>query len=208
MTDNAFGYDIRLPDDIREIFMWLCQDVASLSKKWGFYQELFGSEETTRLLSDLARASFQIIEESLRADMTMGICRLSDPPQSVGKDNLSILTLVYQLGEISDISILVNEFREACEPLRQYRNKRVGHNDLYTTIKFQDNPLPGIGRRHIDRIVQLAERILNTIYQHFVDGELFFQPVLIGGANTLIFRLKMAKEYETKERNAVLGNAV
>jgi len=207
MSNDAFGYDPKLPDNIREVFMWLCQDVAALRNKWSLYLELFGDKENTELLSELARASFQIIEESLRDDMTMAICRLSDPPQSMRKDNLSLTTLVHRLGEPDNATELLKDFLEACEPVRQYRNKRVGHNDLNTTIKPQDNPLPGIGRKHIDRIVQLAERILNLVYQRFVNGELFFEPAHIGGADALIFWLKMAKEYETTKRNALLGNA-
>jgi hypothetical protein len=207
MSDDAFGYDIRLPDNIREIFMWLCQDVAALRNKWSFYIELFSGEENTGLLSELARASFQIIEESVRDDMTMAICRLSDPPQSMGKDNLSLTTLVQRLDKPGNASELLKDFLEACEPVRQYRNKHVGHNDLNTTIKPQDNPLPGIGRKHIDRIVQLAERILNVVYQFSVNSELFFEPAQIGGADALIFWLRMAKEYETKKRNGLLSDA-
>ena len=137
--------------------------------------------------------------------LMLSICRLSDPPVSFGNDNLSISALVHNLGESSDISVLKDEFQKACEPVRQYRNKRVGHNDLNTTIKPQDNPLPGIGRMHIDRIVELAETLLNLVYQRFVDGELLFQPFYIGGADELIYWLKMAKEYETKKRYAELG---
>ncbi len=102
---------------------------------------------------------------------------------------------------------MLKDFLEACKPVRRYRNKRVGHNDLNTTIKPHDNPLPGIGRKHIDRIVQLAEQILNLVYQRFVDVELFFKPAYIGGADALIFWLKVAKEHEATKRNALLGNA-
>lgn len=79
---SRFGYYPKLPEDIREVFMWLCQDVAALREKWDFYQELF-DKGNIDLLSELARASFQIFEESLRDDLTMSICRLSDPAKSL-----------------------------------------------------------------------------------------------------------------------------
>lgn len=207
MSSNAFGYDSRLPEDIREVFMWLCQDVASLQNKWSFYLGLFSSQENAALLSDLAQSSFQIIEESLRDDMTMAICRLSDPPRSMGKDNLSLSALVQQCGRVNSVPELLKDFLDACEPVRQYRNKRVGHNDLNTTIKPRDNPLPGIGRGQIDRVLQLASVILNTIYQRFVDGELYFAPFQIGGADTLIYWLKMAKEHEAAKNIALKKSA-
>jgi|SRR5271157_1864620 len=204
-NNDPFGYVPNLPDNIREIFMWLCQDVASLRTKWRFYLELFGTNENAELLSELARASFQIIEESLRNDMTMAIYRLSDPPQSMRKDNLSLPALFQQMDELDNAPILLNDFLVACEAVRQYRNKRIGHNDLNTTIKPQDNPLPGIGREDIDRIVQLAEQILNTVYQRFDNGELFFDIVQMGGGDELTFWLKNAKEYATIKKKRIHG---
>ena len=70
---DAFGYSEKLPEDIKEIFVWLCQDLVSLQDKWRFYTDLFGSEENTSLLSELALSSFRIIEESLRNDMILRI---------------------------------------------------------------------------------------------------------------------------------------
>lgn len=207
MSNNYLGYNSSLPEEIRKIFMWLCQDVASLQMKWSFYLELFSSQENTSLLSDLALGSFNIIEESLQSDLTMSICRLSDPVQSMGKDNLSLSTLAQQCSKIDNVSELIEDFLDACAPVRQYRNKRVGHNDLNTTIKPHDNPLPGIGRSQIDRILELASEILNVVYQNFVNTELFFNPVLIGGADSLIYWLKVARQYETEKKQAIRSKA-
>jgi len=204
MFSNKFGYDSRLPEEIREIFMWLCQDLASLQDKWCFYLELYSSEENAMLLSDLARYAFQIIEEMARYDITMAICRMSDPPKSLGKDNISIPTLIQKCRDIdydiSGINALKECFLKACEPVREYRNKRVAHHDYNTTIQPHDNLLPDIGRKQIEKIIQLASEILNTIYQHSVDGEFYFQPSQTGGADTLIIWLKRGREYEEEKR--------
>jgi len=183
--------------------MWLCQDVTSLQSKWSLYLKLFSNQEDTMLLSELALGFFQVIEESLRNDMAMAICRLSDPPKSMGKDNLSLRTLVEQYDECASVSDLLKDFVAVCEPIRQYRNKRVGHNDLNTTINAKENLLPGIGRNQIDSILQLAGAILNAIYQQFVDGELYFMPFQIGGADDIIHWLKIAREYEDARRIAL-----
>jgi hypothetical protein len=196
MYSDAFGYDPALPEDIRKMFMWLYQDVAALHSKWIFYVELFSSEENTGLMSELARSSFHIIEESLRSDMTISICRLRDQVEYGRHRRLSLRTLVQHCGGIGNVDELLRDFLEACEPVHQYRNRRIAHNDLATTIEPHDNPLPGIGRGQIDRILELASAILNTIYQNYVDSELAFaHPMLIGGADALIHYLKAAKEH-------------
>lgn len=198
MKDKVFGYNPLLPEDIRDIFMWLCQELASLNNKWQFYLGLYTGEEDTGLLSDLAPGSFSIIEESLRSDMTMSICRLSDPAHTAGKPNLSLQTLADKCQALDGpdgLSELLQEFLRACQPVRRRRNKLVGHRDLNRTIKPQHNPLPGIGRAQVDTILDLAGRVLNLINRHFAgDSELSFKPFLIGGADTLLHWLRVARE--------------
>lgn len=206
MSDNPFGYDKRLPEDIRDIFMWLCQDVASLQFKWDLYKGLFGSKETTQLLSEVAPVSFYFIEQSLRNDITMAICRLSDPPQTRKSANLSFRILKQKCGGIEGISALIDDFCKSCSPLQVYRNKRVGHNDLNSRLEPRDFPLPGIGKEQIDRAVQLADQILNNVLQHFIDRELYFSFPLALDIDKFISRLMLAKEYETLQRKSSYQN--
>src|SRR5262249_53865715 len=156
MSHNAFGHCLQLPEDIRGVFLDLCQDVASLHAKWQLYLDLFHNKEDTAILSDLARGSFQLIEEALRSDMIMAICRLSDPVRSCGKDNLSIAVLEPRFGSVPGFDTLLQQFLDECKPVQQYRNKRVGHNDLDTALNPRDNPLPGIGRSKVEAILLLA----------------------------------------------------
>jgi hypothetical protein len=57
MSKDAFGYDSRLPENIRDIFMWLFQEVACLHDKWSLYPGLFGDKNNTDLLSELAQVN-------------------------------------------------------------------------------------------------------------------------------------------------------
>ncbi|HLO13933.1 MAG TPA: hypothetical protein VK206_03825 [Anaerolineales bacterium] len=204
MSKDHFGYYQVIPENIREVFMWLCQDVADLRTKWNFYLELFSSEESTELLNDIAPASFHMIEESLRREMMMAICRLSDPVKSREQDNLSLRTLVEMLDEHDKPVDFLDDFRQACKLVRIIRNKRLGHNDLNTRIKPQDNPLPGIGRTQIEQIIVLGEQILNFVYQRFENGELRFRTIHEGGADTLLFWLRKGREYGTERKRSLL----
>ena len=93
MAKGDFGYDERIPEEIREVFAKLCDDVAFLQHAWNFYLSLFSKAENTQLMWDFAPASFQMIEEALRSYLTMAISRLSDPARLFGYDNLSFATL-------------------------------------------------------------------------------------------------------------------
>ena len=198
MFENAFGYHEKLPENIRIVFMWLCQDVASLQRKWDFYEELFGKEQNTNLLSELASWSFNIIEETLRNDMTMAICRLSDPSKLLNNENLSLETLVKNCPNIKGLDVLLSDFQKACEPVSKLRNKQIGHNDLNTVIKPREHPLPGIHKAQIDLILGLASNILSSVVQNYENGELNFHTISQGGADTLIFWLKAGKDHHAR----------
>jgi len=99
---------------------------------------------------------------------------------------------------------ILEEFRQACRPVRIIRNKRLGHNDLDTRIKPQENPLPGIGKTQIEQIIVLAEQILNYVYQRFDNGELRFEKIHEGGADALLFWLREGREYGTQNIRASL----
>lgn len=178
--------------------MWLCQDVAALQSEWDFYLELYGKEENTALLSELASWSFNIIEESLRNDMTMAICRLCDPSITMRKENLSLATLVKKCPDIADLDQRLKDFQAVCEPISSWRNKQVGHNDLHTRIHPRENPLPGITKYQIDEIIKQASALLRVVAFRYTGGELNFHTISRGGAEDLVFWLKSGQDHHSR----------
>ena len=162
---EPFGYSESIPEEIREIFMWLCQDVASLNDKWSIYKGLYSDSDITDLLTCIAKHTFATIEESLRADITMCICRLADPTSSCGYENVSFKALADSNLIPGNLSQLINEFIDLCRPVVLYRNKQIAHNDKNILLKPKENILPGISRSLIEEIVGKAGAILNLIIQ-------------------------------------------
>ena len=207
MAEGDFGYSTKLPKDnaIREIFQHLCQDVGFLHDSWTFYLELFSKTENVTLLSDMVRGSFQVIEEAVRRDMTMAICRLADPAQTFAdkdKQNCSLETLIGRCDPIQEVKGLLAEFQKIVAPIKKYRDKRIAHNDLAAALRPQENPLPDISRSDVDKALQLASRILNAVGQRYApDNQWSFRSVPFGGADTLMHWLREAwKQYQEELR--------
>ena len=200
--NNKFGFYPEIPENIRDIFMQLCQDFVALNNKWDFYLELYSSAETTSLLSKMALASFHLIEEALRADMVLSICRLNDPPQSCGQNNLSF-PFLHQHIHNSEVDNLFTQFETACSPFKTHRNKQVGHNDLNTSIKPHSNPLPNIEKEQIDLVINIASDILNAILKCYVYEGIGFNFPQIGGGKNLVHWLKIAREYKQKQKHHI-----
>lgn len=201
MAGDPFGANPSLPEDIREIFIHLCQDVASLHYKWDFYQDLFAEPEDANLLSDMAGWAFQIIEESVRKDMAMAISRLSDPAESFGHENISLANLARRCPGVSGIDTILSNFQAACATVKKYRDKMIGHNDLKSRIEPHENPVPGIAKSDIDTILARAADLLNAVSRHYSDQSYVFDLMFpLGGAESLLHWLSVAKHHRDEEQ--------
>jgi AbiU2 len=184
----------KIPAEIRDSCADLYDDIAILHLKWRFYRELFQEPENAQLLSNLARAFFQTVEESLRADMLMSIFRLSDPSRFLARGNLSFAILLGKCTDLPKVDNLVTAFQAACGNVRLYRNRYIAHNDMASAINLKEDLLPGVGRSQIDEILRLAREILKAVYGHYANADLEFQPAHLGGARELIDWIKQAQQ--------------
>lgn len=162
VTDETVGNLPALPEEIREIYMWLCQDVVALNQKWDFYQGLFGKPENFAVF-DLAPLAFTITAESVKNDLIMAIGRLGDPAGSGDRANLNFATLDNFYAADDTLKGLLERFRDACNLLRTHRNKFVEHSDLNARLKPDDFPILQLGKHDIDSAINAAEAILRHI---------------------------------------------
>lgn len=191
MDQNYFGKNENIPEEIREVFMWLCQDIASLFQMWDFYEYIFEKKENAELLAQHIPNTLIIIGRSLRISMVMAICRLNDP--STEKNNLNNISLarLAEYGPKNKVIIdLCSKFKEACKPFEIYRNKRFAHRDLITTLDFKGNIFPGISRKSIEKVLGLSSEIINIFAQQFSDSEYQFHVKSSGGPDQFLYWFK------------------
>lgn len=94
----------RSPDEIKKnhikymgeklgtYFNAIWNEVAWLYIKWSEYDELFGKKPSrVDLLNDAAPTFFHIVQDCLFRDVILHIARLTDPPKTGGKKNLSVV---------------------------------------------------------------------------------------------------------------------
>jgi hypothetical protein len=162
MESDDFGNLSALPEQVREIYMWLCQDVGALNQKWDFYEGMFGNRDNFELL-DLASPAIRLIEESLRNDIIMSIGRLGDPLKTCNRENLNFATLENFYATDDVLKVLLKKFRDSCALLRLHRNKFIGHSDLNARMKPEDFPILKLGKADVDSAIETAEAILKHV---------------------------------------------
>jgi hypothetical protein len=189
MSEGKFGYFESLPDDIRDVFMWLCQDMVALYRKSDFYLGQFGKPENYPIISFLPNA-LSVIEESLRTDITMAICRLSDPVQSCGQDNLNFRTVGSFYDQDAKLQSLIDDFVASCEPLKINRNKLVCHSDKVARLEPGRAMIPQIKKSDIDTIFENAKAIIAHVAWTCSQQSYGFGFPGDSGADALVYWLK------------------
>lgn len=184
--EGKFGHIENLPEEVRESFMWLAQDVVALHRKWDFYLGLFGKKENFAVISHLPQP-FNIIEESMRTDITMLIGRLSDGAKFGKDDNISFRTLQEFYPRDDALKQLVTDFVSNCDPIIKNRHKLVAHTDKMAKLSPEQAMIPQINKSDIDTINEKAQAIINHVAWTYAKQEYGFGWEGDGQADALIY---------------------
>jgi hypothetical protein len=133
---------------------------------------------------------FNLIEESLRTDMTMAVCRLSDAAKTSRYENLSFRRLEQFYPQDGILKQLVDTFVANCEPVTKHRNKLVAHSDKVTRLTPQQAMIPQIMKSDIESIMKSAREAINHVGKRYGGIEFGFGLPGDGGADGLIYWLK------------------
>jgi hypothetical protein len=81
----------RMGLDLGSVYDALWQQVAWVHAKWSDYVVLFGtSESRVKLLNEASPAFFRHAQDSIWESVLLHITRLTDPPATGGKQNLTV----------------------------------------------------------------------------------------------------------------------
>ncbi|MBC7226255.1 MAG: hypothetical protein H5T61_03375 [Thermoflexales bacterium] len=190
-TETKRYYIERMGEPLGALFYALWQEVAWLHVKWQEYVELFGKKPSrVDLLNKAAPLFFRVVQDALWHDILMHIARLTDPPKSVGKPNLTIRRLPELVGnqELQELDSLVEKALKAAEFSRDWRNRRIAHRNLHLVLAQNAQPLAVASREKVREALAAIEEVLNWVEQHYTGGVTYFSPVTPPeGAETLLY---------------------
>ncbi len=134
-------------EPLGELYSALWQAIATVHIYWKEYVELFGSKpERIDLLNRAAPAFFHMLQEELWELSLLGISRLTDPPKTgrAGRQNLTIQALPALISDAAlkaQVTQLVADAVMETAFCRDWRNRRIAHNDLLLALQ---QPSPAI----------------------------------------------------------------
>jgi hypothetical protein len=131
-------------------------------------------------------------------ELVLILNRLSEKPTTLGKDNASLEQLIEQIDKDSNmqlVSILrtrLESIRANYEASRTWRDKRVSHNDLSTSIGKDSDSLPRITRGQAEAAIKEVDEFMNEFSINALDTKQVYRPFMAGygDGNALLRALK------------------
>jgi hypothetical protein len=115
----------------------LNRHVFTLNLRWHTYERIFNtSEQRIDLLNDHVLGFAWVVHDLLVEALILGICRLTDPPETAGRENLTLARIIANLSPPPGAALnrwltdRLAKIEGAVSSLRMHRNKRLGHIDL------------------------------------------------------------------------------
>ena len=140
------------------------------------FRVLFTRAESVDLLNAIGGNFTWDIQRIFWDDLLLRICRLTDPPRSGGKENLSVTLLPEFCGDADET--LFEEVKRGAQTAvhkaefaRAWRNRRISHTD-WASAKKEGKPLPDASLQKVAITLDAVHSVLNTISIRLMNAEM------------------------------------
>lgn len=173
-------------------FSALWQELAWLFSKWSEYLALFDAGSSRiDIMKNSAPLFFRLVQDSLFEGVILQIARLTDPPRTGTKENLTIKRLPTMVDDEElerQLEEAIEEVMDATEFCRDWRNRRFAHRDLRLAIEDGITPLLPASRVGVTDALTLIAKVLNLVQLFYKDSSTIFDlPNSYGGAVSVLY---------------------
>jgi AbiU2 len=179
-ADEARADALRaMGQELGDLYSALWQEVAWLHAKWEEHVVLFGTKESRVELLNRASPQFaRIVQDTTWEDVLLHIARLTDPPKSAGKENLTIQSLAPLVSDPvtrTKVTELVDAANVATEFCRDWRNRHLAHRDLRLALNRGAQSLKEASRLGVRTALRSIVDALNAISARYLDSTSMFE---------------------------------
>jgi hypothetical protein len=182
----------KMGDALGRQYSSLWQEVAMLHVRWAHYVELYGAKpERVELLNAVAPLLARIIEDDLWDAMLLHIGRLTDPPKSAGRSNLTLRNLPYLIDDSSTkaaVEAAIQNVIDLSGFCRDLRNRHIAHRDLAVALNLPAVPLSLGSRADMRAVLKAITAVLNLVEGHYKDSQSIFDIPIQGHDSLALLR--------------------
>lgn len=197
----------KMGEDLGQLFFLLRKEVAWVHLTWSEYRSLFASSHATfDLFNATAPSFFHHLDYWMWHDVLLHLCRLTDPVESVGKENLTLLALSPLIREPdlrSEVEELASEAKRATQFARDWRNRHLAHRSLSKARNPTGDPLAHASRAAVEAALRAIRDTLLALDGYYLKAETQYQHTqpAPGSAESMLYYLRKGLEAEEAARN-------
>jgi hypothetical protein len=186
-------------------------EVTLLHLYWKEYLELFGTnQKRVDRMNQAAPGFFRMLQSELLQTNILHLARLTDPPKSAGKDNLTLRNLPALVDEINlknkliGLLALAEQKTDFC---RDWRNRRFAHFDLELALdEKKATALATVTKEKMKAALEALADVLNAIELHYFNGGTSFYAIApLNGAAKLLYVLGDGVKQQEKREALIQG---
>ena len=202
MDQVRSNYIATMGPELGAIFNELYKKLMQLHIVWQQYRQLYGDDpETVHLLNRTSGLFFQIVQDELWDSVLLGVSRLTDPPATGKKTNLTVQSLPPLISDPTlraEVQELCEKALTSAEFAREHRNKRIAHQDYTHVVHHASNPLSGISRALVEKMLASLRAVLNRVDAHYRDATVLYEEFVDeSGARLLVHKLRQLERLQS-----------
>ena len=190
--------------ELGELFFLLKQQLFQQFIQWNEYVDAFGTnEQCIELFNKVAGGFARSVQDALWADVLLGLTRITDPPKSVGKDNLSVARVPDLLdGDLQgSIAQQVKAASDSTAFARDWRNRYLAHRDLSHAMDPSASPLEPASRTHVNDALESIVTVMNNVESAYEDSTTFYSEARYSnGVVGLLYTLDDGVRFDEQRR--------
>jgi hypothetical protein len=176
------------------IYTALCDELVWLHMKWANYLAIFGTSSTRVELANRAAGSFfHVIQEVMWSDLLIGLARVTDPPRTRGRDNLTVQCLPSLISDTpiyEGIQSQLDSVLKSAVFARKWRNRHLAHRDLSRAIAGKKaEPLPSASLASVRECLSGMVALLNLVDNHYLDSTMIYDMDHVPGDAESLLRV-------------------
>ena len=184
-------------NELGETYFHLQHKLIELHIVWLQYRQLFAERSTVELLNRTAGLFFKVVQDELWDSVLLRISKLTDPPSSAGRRNLTIqrlAPLIIDNDLQGEIDAMTKHVIATASFAREHRNKRIAHLDHSYSTMPETNPLTGVSRAQIENVLHLLRDLMNRVDARYRDSTYMYEQFVDEtGARLLLQKLHRAE---------------
>jgi hypothetical protein len=191
-----------------EIYHSLSDEVAWLHLKWNDFRELFANRDTVDLFNAAAPVFFYDLQRQTYENVLLHLCRITDPPQSSGKSNLTLQRLPALVSDSQlrlNLESLVKDTVNKTKFARDSRNRRLAHLELCLDGNAQ--PLPSATLNDFENALAAIRTLINTLEMFYLKTPVSYEDSIhaLGGVAAFLAVLRKGVDARSMERDLRVG---